>query len=236
MTDHPATAEGVVRWARAADFENPLQWGLIEAQVLSGPAPDVGSSRGPNPLLGIPLYATGAILYATPVLGLGALLARAGGALPDSEAWARFTFAAFLVALIVPLLTLEMWRSSGRRRRPLDLIVTAVSGVSSGLGLVVLQRPEADVDEGWIAILLLGAALSGLVAFVLILFGSRGWRRRTPRRLRPQTPEDLGYNNLRARVLEELVKRRVVDEKEIDISSMLDMPIGSWRELDAHVS
>lgn len=232
MTDHPAGAEEVVRWARTTDFAPPLQWGVIEAQILSGPAPDVGSSRGPNPLMGVPLYAIGVAVYAAPVLGLGVLLARAIRAIPDSDAWGRFVIAAFLVALIIPLMTLEMWRSCGRRRRPMDLIVTAVSAVSAALGLIVLQRGGAEGDGGWLVVLVAGAALSGAGVFALILVGSRGWRRRTPRRLRPQTREDQGYNNLRARVLEELVKRGVVDEKEIDVSSMLDMPIGSWRELD----
>lgn len=232
MTDHPAGVDEVVRWARTADFAPPLQWGVIEAQILSRPAPDVGDVRGPNPLLGVPLYAIGAVVYAAPVLGLVAMLARASRAIPDSDAWGRFIFAAFLVALIIPLMTFEMWRSCGRRRRPMDLIVTAVSGVSSTFGFIVLQRPGAEADGGWLVVLVLGAALSGLAVFVLILVGSRGWRRRTPRKLRPQTREDRGYNNVRARVLEELVKRGVVDAKEIDVPAMLDMPIGSWRELD----
>lgn len=230
MTERTAGSEEVVRWARTADFTPPLQWGVIEAEVLSRPAPDVGDSRGPNPLLGVPLYVLGAIVYAAPVLGLGVLSARTSGALPESTAGGRFVDVAFLVALVIPLLTFEMWRSCGRRRRPIDLIVTAVSGVSSALGLVVLQSSEGD--GGWLVVLVLAAALAGLVVFVLILVRSRGWRRRTPRRLRPRTSEDRGYNNVRARVLEELVKRGVVDPKEIDGPAMLDMPIGSWRELD----
>lgn len=230
MTERAAGSDEVVRWARTADFTPPLQWGVIEAEVLSRPAPDVGSFRGPNPLLGVPLYVLGAIVYAAPVLGLGVLSARASGALLDSTAGGRFVGVAFLVALVIPLLTFEMWRSCGRRRRPIDLIVTVVSGVSSALGFVVLQSSEGE--GGWLVVLVLAAALAGLVVFVLILVGSRGWRRRTPRRLRPRTSEDRGYNNVRARVLEELVKRGVVDAKEIDGPAMLDMPIGSWRELD----
>lgn len=233
MTERTAGSEEVVRWARTADFTSPLQWGVIEAEILSRPAPDVGDNRGPNPILGVPLYVIGAIVYAAPVLGLGVLVARASGALPDTEAWGRFVDVAFLVALAIPLLTFEMWRSCGRRRRPIDLIVTAVSGVSSALGFIVLQSGAAEGDGGWLVVLVLAAAFAGLVVFVLVLVGSRGWRRRTPRNLRPRTREERGYNNLRARVIEELVKRDVVDEKDLDIPSMLEMPIGSWRELDS---
>lgn len=233
MTERTAGSEEVVRWARTADFTAPLQWGVIEAEILGRPAPDVGDTRGPNPILGVPLYVIGAIVYAAPVLGLGVLLARASGALPDTEAWGRFVDVAFFVALAIPLLTFEMWRSCGRRRRSIDLIVTAVSGVSSALGFIVLQSGAAEGDGGWLVVLVLAAALAGLVVFVLVLVGSRGWRRRTPRKLRPRTREERGYNNLRARVIEELVKRDIVDEKDLDIPSMLDMPIGSWRELDS---
>jgi hypothetical protein len=172
-------------------------------------------------------------VYAAPVLGLGVLVARANGAIQDSGAWGRFVDVAFLVALIIPVLTVEMWRSCGRRRRAIDLTVTAVSGVSSALGFIVLQSSAAEGDSGWLVVLVLAAALAGLVVFVMLLIGSRGWRRRTPRKLRPRTREERGYNNVRARVIEELAKRGVVDEKDLDIPSMLDMPIGSWRELDS---
>ncbi|NGN96066.1 hypothetical protein G5C66_25425 [Nocardioides sp. KC13] len=233
MTDRSVGGDDVVQWARTAEFSAPLRWGEIEAEILSRPAPDGEPPAGPNPVMAVPLYVIGAVVYATPLLGLGMLVARAIGAIPDSGAWQRAAFGAFVVALFVALVTLETWRSSGRRRRWMDLIVTGVSGGASGVGFALLQSGIADLAGGGLLILVLVSAMAGVAVFAAVLAGSKGWRRRTPKKLRPQTREDRSYNNVRARVLEILVKRGVVDEREVDIPAMLDMPIGSWGELDA---
>ncbi|MFI5624609.1 hypothetical protein ACIA03_14175 [Nocardioides sp. NPDC051685] len=114
----------------------------------------------------------------------------------------------------------------------MDLIVTALSGVSSVIAFILLQRGSADLGGRALMVLTAVAAVAGVGVFVLLVLGSNGWRRYTPRSLRPQSREDRSYNNVRARVLEALVKRGVVDERSIDIPAMLDMPIGSWGELD----
>lgn len=232
MNERSTGAEEIVRWARVTEFPTPVQWGVVENRILSVPAPDGNPAPGPNPVFGIPLYVVGAIMYALPVAGVGILFARVGGSIPDSGGWARAAFAAFLIALVVPVVTWEMWRSSGHRRRPMDLTVTALSGVSSAIAFILLQGGSADLGGQMLVVLTAVAAVVGVGAFVLLLLGSNGWRRYTPRSLRPQSREDRSYNNVRARVLETLVKRGVVDEKSIDIPAMLDMPIGSWGELD----
>ncbi|GGR60134.1 hypothetical protein J2S40_004365 [Nocardioides luteus] len=234
MTDRSVGGDEIVQWARTTEFATPLRWGDVEAEILRRPAPDGEPAAGPNPVMGLPLYAIGVILYAVPLFGLGILVARVGGAISDTEAWGRAAFAAFLVALFVALTTFETWRSGGRRRRWIDLVVTAIAGGSSLVGLLLLQTDVADLAGGGLRILVLGAAVAGVLVFFAVLAGSKEWRRHTPRALRPQSPEDRSYNNVRARVLEVLVKRGVVSDKDIDIPAMLDMPIGSWRELDGH--
>lgn len=233
MSDQSVGGDDVVKWARTTEFPTPIPWGAIENEILSRPAPEGAPAPGPNPIFGLPLYALGAVLYSVPVVGTAMLVARAIGAIPDSAAWQRAAFGAFLVALFVALVTFETWRSSGRRRRWLDLVVTGVSGSSSICGLVLLQSGAADLAGGGLYLVVLAAALAGVLVFLAVLVGSRGWRRHTPKRLRPHTPEERSYNNVRARVLEVLVKRGVVEERDVDIPAMLDMPIGSWGELDA---
>lgn len=231
MSERSSDADEIVRWARVTDFPTPVQWGAVEDRILSLPAPDGNPAPGPNPIFGIPLYVVGVVMYALPVAGVGILFARVAGAVPDSEGWGRAAFASFLIALVIPVVTWEMWRSSGRRRRPMDLIVTAMSGVSSVVAFILLQG-SADLGGRALVVLAAVAAVGGVGVFLLLLFGSNGWRRYTPRSLRPQSREDRSYNNVRARVLETLVRRGVVDEMSIDIPAMLDMPIGSWGELD----
>lgn len=232
MSERSSGADEIVRWARVTEFPTPVQWGAVENRILSVPAPDGNPAPGPNPIFGIPLYAVGVVMYALPVVGVGLLFARVDGAIPDSGGWGRAAFACFLIALVIPVVTWEMWRSSGRRRRPMDLIVTALSGVSSVIAFILLQGGGADLGGRALVVLAAVSAVAGVVVFFLLLLGSTGWRRYTPRSLRPQSREDRSYNNVRARVLETLVKRGVVDEKSIDIPAMLDMPIGSWGELD----
>lgn len=235
MSEYPRDSDDVLRWARIAEFSAPPRWGDVEGRILSVPAPTGNPAPGPNPLSGIPLYVVGVLMYALPVAGLGLVVARGGGEITDSATWARAGFAAFLISLVIPVVTWEMWRSSGRRRRPFDVVVTVVSGISSAISFFLLQSGSSDLGGPPLLFLTAVSAVAAIVVLALLLLFSAGWRRHTPRRLRPRTREDRSYNNVRARVLEVLVKRGVVKEDDVDISAMLDMPIGSWEQLDARV-
>lgn len=90
-----------------------------------------------------------------------------------------------------------------------------------------------DLGGSLLVLLTLAAAVANVGFLVLWLLGSRPASPATPRNARAQSREDLNYNNVQTQAIENLVKRGIVNERDIDIPSMLNMPIGSWRQLDA---
>lgn len=233
MSDRLDGVDQVLGWVRTSDFSEPVQWGVIESEILSKPAPDLDPPMGPSPIFGLPIYLLGALLYAFPALGFFVLISRSNGVSGDSASLASAVFVAYLIALAVPFVTFQIWRGFGRRRRLMDPLVTAVSGASAAGAFILLQWGGVDLGGSLLVLLILAAAVANLGFIILWLFSSRPGSPTTPRNARPQSREDLNYNNVRAQAIEILVKRGVVNERDIDIPSMLNMPIGSWRQLDA---
>lgn len=233
MRDRLDGVDQVLGWVRESDFSQPIQWGVIESEILSKPAPDLDPPRGPSPIFGLPMYLLGALLYASPALGFILLISRSNGASGVSESLASAVFVAYLIALAVPFVTFQIWHGCGRRRQLIDPLVTAVSGASAAGAYILLQWGGVDLGGSLLVLLILAAAVANLGFLVLWLFGSRPGSPTTPRKARPRSREHLNYNNVRAQAIEILVKRGVVNESDIDIPSMLNMPIGSWRQLDA---
>lgn len=233
MSDRLDGIDQVLGWVRTSDFTQPVQWGVIESEILSKPAPDLDLPMGPRPIFGLRIYLLGALLYAFPALGFIVLVSRWNAVIGDSGSWATAVFVAFLIALAVPFVTFQIWHGCGRRRRLMDPIVTAISGASAAGAFILLQWGGVDLGGSLLVLLILAAAVANLGFLVLWLLGSRPGSPATPRNARPQSREDLNYNNVRAQTIEILVKRGVVNERDIDIPSMLNMPIGSWRKLDA---
>jgi hypothetical protein len=191
----------------------------------------VGKISGPNPILGLPLYVSGGLLFGAPVIGLSLLVAMSRDLVATSD-WGDAVFYVFLVSAGMPVFTVLAWVQGGRRRGWASLVQTGVTGVAALLSYLMLRFDTVALDSGWVVLLTLTATATGFGALIVLVVGSRSWRRHTPRRLRPRTPTDVGYNGLRAQVLEILKKRGIVDEKDVDVPAMLEMPIGSWRELD----
>lgn len=233
MSERLDGADQVLRWLRMSDFPQPVQWGVIESEILSQPAPDLEPPMGPRPIFGLPIYLLGALLYAFPVLGFIVLISRSNASIGDSDSWATVVFVAFLIALAVPVVTFQIWHGCGRRRRLMDPIVTAISSASAAGAFILLQWGGVDLGGSFLVLLTLAAAVVNVGFLVVWLFGSRPASPATLRNARPQSREELNYNNVRAQAIEILVKRGIVNERDIDVPSMLNMPIGSWRQLDA---
>ena len=107
--------------------------------------------------------------------------------------------------------------------------------MASGTSFVLLQM--SDLAGGWSQIVwyVLLSAVLGLCSVVVLLVKIEPRRRRPWReRWRATTPEEKWYQNSRAVVLEEMAKRDLVDQ--LDISTMIGMPLGTWQELDGQSS
>lgn len=228
----------VEAWARTAEFPQPVRWGDIEAAILSRPPPEAAGGRdyvptgkervGGKVAFGI-VMAAGILMYGLPVIGLGIVWAVVGAGLESG--WLSLAQAIFFVSLTVPLATLSVWWSSDRRREPKDLIITAVAGCSA-LAAHVLIQAAGNVGGGLLEIVTLLGAVCGFAVFAVLLLASNAGRRRSGSRTGNSQPREDRYNVARARVLDILVERGVVDEDEVDIGYMLDMPLGTWRDLD----
>ena len=236
----PSAEQELARWARSVEFPQPLRWADVESAVLERPAPqiDVPETRRGG-ALGVagpaaPLIALlSALLFGGAVIGLGILIASRQGSVEGSDMWVLVATLAFVAALAPPIATLYVWSDTGRRRRWSHLLLTGGNAVVAGVASLVLQDAAPQFRESVLPMLVPGVAVLSLGAFLVIAFASREWRQQVvDREGTTHTEEGRRYNVARALVLESLVKRGIVDAKDVDIPDMLDMPLGSWRELD----
>ena len=222
--------QSVEQWARESDFPQPIRWGEIEAAILSRSVagdPPVG----PGPSVA-PAYVLGVLVFGAPLFGLALVLAMLNDLVEPSGGSMVAAELLFVAAAAVPPVSVNIWNHSGRLRSWPTLLQSGGTGLAA-LATVFLAGTAPLASEGgrlqWIAV---AAALSGFGVCLYLLVASKGWRRRTPRRLRPRAPEELVHNRGRAQVLATFVDRGLVSERDICIPDMLDMPLGSWRELD----
>jgi hypothetical protein len=230
------------QWARTADLPDPPRWGEVEAVILAEPVTQDDLDEVPPPpgrgarLVGALVSVVVGILvaasYTSSLAGLALVLWRTGAAVTVPEEWVHWPRIAFLVACGVSGATFGVWRST-RRRGVLGPVATAVTGTVSLVALVVmLSRPEL-FDDILLRVLAGLAAALGIATCAVVLTASKpGVPRRSRARRRQDTPEDQVRRGMRAQVLEILVRRGVVSDRQIDVPDMVGMPIGSWHELD----
>ncbi|UFU03368.1 hypothetical protein LQF12_01785 [Ruania suaedae] len=235
--------QSLERWARTEDFPVPPSWGEIESVILAEPIgqdelDQAARTAGPGArilggLVRLLVGVLAAVMYLSSLIGLAIVLVRAGeGDVLAEPAWVQVARIAFGLAVAVSGTTLGIWFDT-RRRGVLGPIATAITGLAclAAVGVMV-ARPEALGDV--VALVLAGlAALLGLVACLVLLLASKPGVARRPMFTRTTvTPQEQIQRGMRAQVLEILVRRGVVSEKEIDIPDMVELPIGSWHELD----
>jgi hypothetical protein len=231
--------QSFMRWARTVEFPRPLRWGDVEAAVLSRPLPeeddpcDYRGFRVLNAILHVPVVLLAVLTFGASLIGLGIVVAGRSELIDTEGLWGVMAQFAFLTATVIPVARLFIWLDTGRRRSWTHLLVTGATGAFSFAAYLLLGGMSDAFGSG-LPILTLAATATGSGVCVVIAVASRGWHRYTPRKDRPdRTPEGRSYNGARAVVLRGLIKRGVVDENDIDVPDMLDMPLGSWHELDA---
>lgn len=223
------------RWLASADFDRPIQWGAIEAEVLARPTPTEAELAEQPELPGvrwavaIPLAV---ILCSTPLVTLvAAVFAVRATDGATATGWLRVTQIASLGACVVALTPVLIWWETRKRGR-WELVATLGAGLAALAAFLVLQR-EAVVPLGWTPWMVGGVATIGLVAGAILLVASKPGRRLPRARNKDLTPVQRWQRGARAAAIEELLKRGVVDRQEIDVTGMVEMPLGTWHELDS---
>ncbi|QYJ05588.1 hypothetical protein KUV85_07900 [Nocardioides panacisoli] len=181
--------------------------------------------------VGIVLF--GLLIYGSSLIGFVVVLF---GAVGEDASWDWTTPArvAFAVAVLTEVVFLLIWWEI-RRRPPLVLPVSALTVLASLTTYGVLLAAAEEASVSWLPILVLVAAASG-VAMLATGFLSKPEGRdrskkppvRGPRRSRLRDD----YLASRARVLDILTERGLVDLHEADRKRVLEMPLGYWDELD----
>lgn len=222
--------QSLLQWARTTDFPVPIRWGEIEAAVLARPVPQDELANLPQPPR-VPWVVVGplvVLVHASAILGLAMVLAGTNASDPaTAAAWfgaAPIPFVIAFALVLRPIFT----SADTRRRGRWDLLAVGVTGAASlAAYLVLLAIPE---ELGWLPWLVLATAVASVISFVVLLVRRRSGRQLP--RARHLTPSERWYQAARAQVLEVLLSRGLIDRREVDVTGMVEMPLGSWRELD----
>jgi flagellar basal body-associated protein FliL len=230
--------QSVEEWARTAQFAQPVRWGEIETGILARDPfpPDERLSLGMAARVGAAWAGVGVfgiLFYGSSLIGLAFVVA---GNIGSDASWDWVTPAqvAFAVAVMVEVVSFLIWWEI-RRRSVLALPVSALTVVASVAAYVVLARSAEESRLSWLPLLVLIAAMSGAAMFVIGLMSKpegRDKSRKPPQRGPKSARKRGSYAATRARVLEILTERGVVDLDEADRKRVLEMPLGYWEELD----
>lgn len=233
--------QSLEQWAKTTEFSQPVLWGQVEAAILARPLPPDTEPEVPGlgtGVLGkigmIPVVILGVALYGSSIAGLVlVLLAVAGSDATTAATLIGIANITFVAALAVPLTALAAW-GQARRPGPWDLPLAAGTAAVSLVALVVLLINSASVDVRVAQWLSLADVVLGTAVSVVILVASKPGRRYPSVRRQKLTPEQERYRGMRTQVMEIIVKRGLVDEKDVDMVGMTQMPLGSWRDLDQY--
>lgn len=180
--------QSVEEWARTAEFSTPVRWGEIEKTVLAGDVPPDGEetpkSRALVLIAWVCFVVVGLVTLGAPVLALALIVAgTARGGVDPAENWFLAAALVFIVAIVVQLLTLNLWWEL--RRRPSMLVLSHGVAVvaSAASALVVVLVDTAQVKWGYHVLLLITGILGavGLVLHMVSKPEGRGKKRKPPR-------------------------------------------------------
>ncbi|HLT10910.1 MAG TPA: hypothetical protein VK028_08890 [Micromonosporaceae bacterium] len=221
-------------WARTANFSYPVRWGEVESAILARDLPpleqEVTTGRFARVAVVAAAAVVGALVYGASVVGLG--LVAVGAYLAASPGpWMVVAQIAFIVATLVPVTVLMAWWTE-RRRGPWDVLVSGLTAAASIGAFVILTTLPEESDAGWLGTLTLVAAVVALAVFLVILAASKGGPRARRRAWSLNPGKDLRYIAAREEVLQVLVERRLVQLDKAGQRKVLEMPLGSWHELD----
>lgn len=237
MTSRPLSAdESASRWARTADFATPIRWGDVERAALAQPLPsddELARSLAELPRIRWKRVVPIAVLmYASPLIALAASVAAVNASSRGAaDGWLFAANVALIATFCVGIAPMMIWLDTRQRGR-WDLLQTAGSAAAAVIAFIVLRSGDAPVDEGlapWFALL---AAVGGGTAFLVLLTRSRPYRRLPRMRISDLTPQQRWQMAVRAVALEAIIKRGLVKREDVDIPGMVEMPLGSWDELD----
>jgi len=228
-------------WARHTDFPQPIRWGEVEAAVLARPRP----SFDPEPefevtrawliigtILRPVVWLFVAVMFGSSLIGLGAIAAGVSAQDADvAQQWVAVAVVPFFVAVLVPVVMGFIW-SEIRRRIGWMILVTGGSAVVSLSAYVVLRTAPELLNIGWTTWVIVAAAGTGFVVLALMLFASKPGHGLPRQSKKEMTREEKQYSAMLAQVLEILIKRRLVDEDEIDVPELVEARLGSWHLMD----
>lgn len=232
--------ESVEQWAREHPFGQPLRLGEVEAGVLARtPLAGTGTAWWVGAIGAVGWLSMGVFFLLGPGVALVGLLAiwLAGQEAPPggTDVWITVSGLAFGVgSLAYALYLVEVVRA--RRRHTRDLVFGMVTVVASAVAFVLLRSLPSDVAPSWlsIAVVAMGALGAALAAASLLSNPRPSKRERTQPPLRgPVAAADRDrYLRTRARVLDIVVHRGLLEVDEVEQGRINAMPLGYWEELD----
>ncbi|GGR60162.1 hypothetical protein J2S40_004369 [Nocardioides luteus] len=222
-------------WASTARFAQPMNWGDAESAVLERqypPLPGTLAVRTVGIVAVVFMVFLALPLFGAPLFGL-TLLAIAAGRDAGGEGLLWFARIAFGVATLMGLIMISAWWET-RRRSVVSVATAAVCVVASGASYVLIRLANV-AGIPWLSVLVLAAAVVGLVCLALELMSKpegRAKSRKPPKRGPRSSDKRARAKAARDRLLEILVRRRLVDLDEGDQIRLREMPLGYWCELD----
>lgn len=235
------------RWAKTTDFPGPINWAEVEARIMAEPGPTAeelaraaqrAPARGAKGLLLKLLKALLLAPFVVPTLGASAvgLAFVVAFVVFDMElptGWGIVVQLVFGGGLLVTFFTVYTWLES-RRRGWENLGVSGLTAVASGASSFLLATSTTPLTDVWPSVALMAnitaaAALLAFLFFLVVAKPTPGLSARERKREIP--PEERWLRTQRAVVLEQLVRRGLVDDA--DVSNMIVMPPGTWSQQES---
>lgn len=232
------------RWARTAELAAPIDWAAVEARIDAEPAPEPeelaqvaanapGGGAGTTILRSLVLAPVVVPTLGLPVVGLGFVLAYVLFDMELPADWGIVVQICFAAAILLALFTVYMWLES-RRRGWENVGLSGLIALAAGASSLLLATTDETLLGVWPSVALMAniaTAVALLACAFFLVFGTSAPQLTHDERKRAVTPEEHWLRNQRAVVLEQLVRRDLVNDA--DISTMISMPPGTWRQLQS---